>query len=100
MGTVFLEIILRDTDLVAAGCQGRDEIEDPLTEALEDAGLGEITGAGGGMGLHNMDVEITEDQRFDQALRLIRRTLRKLNVPASTKIVRHQPEKVVYAVYD
>ena len=100
MGTVFLEILLQDSDLVAAGFEGRDEIEDPLAEALEKADLGEVTGAGGGMGLHNVDVEIAEDQQFDQALRLIRRTLRKLNVPASTRIVRHQPEKVVYAVYD
>lgn len=43
----FLEIVLESADFTL---DSRDEVEDPLHEALTEAGIGEVTGAGGGMG--------------------------------------------------
>ncbi len=52
----FLEIILKSEDFAHAG---RDEIEDPLDEALQAAGLGEVTGGGSGIDSNNIDVEVS-----------------------------------------
>ncbi len=38
---IFLEIVFQSADFTFGG---RDEIEDPLEEALPDAGIGEVTG--------------------------------------------------------
>ena len=53
----FLEIVLQAADFTFGG---RDEIEDPLDDALRSAGLGEVTGGGTGMGVCNIDVEVFE----------------------------------------
>jgi len=41
----------------------RHEIEDSLDEALQRAGLGEVTGGGAGMGKANIDVEVSDPIR-------------------------------------
>jgi hypothetical protein len=43
----FLEIVLESKDFTL---DSRDAVEDPLHDALTAAGIGEVTGAGGGMG--------------------------------------------------
>lgn len=58
----------------------REEIEDALDEALQGAGLGEVTGGGTGLGLVHMDVEV-DATRGNEAADLIRRTLQGLGVP-------------------
>ena len=100
MPTVFLEIVLRASDFTEAGFEARDEIEDPIADALEEHGLGEVTGGGGGMGWLNIDVEVGGEAHFQDALGLIRRTLVAMRVPRSTQIIRHQPTKIVFDVYD
>lgn len=100
MQTVFIEVDFEPGSLVAAGFYGRDEIEDPLDDALTEAGLGEVTGGGSGSRGTNIDVEISSAKRFEEALALIRQTLRDLNAPATTKIIRHKPQRVEYGLYD
>ena len=98
MSDVFMEVIVNVAEASALGIESRDEIEDPLEEALSASGLGAVTGGGGGMGVYVLDVEIIE-QQFDEALSIIRQALQTLKVPASTRIKRSQPEKIEFAVY-
>lgn len=100
MADVFLEVWFEGDSLEQAGFGGRSGIEDDLSEALEHARLGEVTGGGGGIRGSNIDIEIEDEQKFEQALELIRKVLRDLKVPAGTTITRYEPEKVVYPVYD
>jgi hypothetical protein len=102
--TFLLEIVLNDADLRAAGSGGRSDIEGPLEEELVAAGVGEVTGGGGGMGLSNIDVAVTDR---DQGLAFVRRVLRELEVPPSTIINVHQGDRTLgtgktttYLVYD
>jgi hypothetical protein len=60
--TVFVEIVLDSAALLAAGIEGRDEIEDPLAEALGEQALGEVTGGGSGAGTSIVEVEVPADQ--------------------------------------
>jgi hypothetical protein len=92
--TTFFEIILHDADFTF---DGRDEIEDPLDDALRAAKLGEVTGGGSGMGLCNIDVEVTDPVR---GLALVREQLRALGVAPSTEINQYEPEHIVHRVYE
>jgi hypothetical protein len=90
MGThapAFLEIVLESTDFTL---ESRDAVEDPLHEALTEAGIGEVTGAGGGMGKSNIDVEVTD---LEVGLAVVRRVLGDLKVAASTVIYAHQGDR-------
>jgi len=95
MGTVFLEIILLTKDMEAAGVLSRDDIEDPLSEALEEAGVGEVTGGGGGLGKYTIDVEVSR-WRFRKAMKVIRAALRTAHAPSSTVILRHAPREETF----
>ncbi len=92
--TTFFEIILYDSDF---RFDGRDEVEDPLDDALRAANLGSVTGGGSGMGLCNIDVEVTDPIR---GLALIREQLRSLGVASSTEINQYDPEQIVHRVYE
>ena len=92
--TIFLEVVFQSMDF---NFESRDEIEDPLEEALQNAGLGEVTGAGSGAGIINIDIEVND---FENGLGLIRHVLRVLGVAASTVINQYHPNKVVHSVYD
>jgi hypothetical protein len=92
--TSFLEVVLlpnEDTTYF-----GRDEIEDPLHEALVRAGLGEVTGGGTGADCSMIDVEVSDPVR---GLALVREILVRLNVPRDTVINQYQPKKVEHKVY-
>ncbi len=93
----FLEVIIDARDAASRGLLSRDEVEDPLAEALEESGLGEVSGGGGGGGRYIIDVEVDEE-RFPQALELIRSTLRGLRAPASTSIKRHKPKEETFSI--
>lgn len=92
--TTFFEIILQAADFTF---DRRDEIEDPLDEALQAAGLGEVTGGGSGMGIANIDVEVTDTQR---GLALIREVLQTLGVAPSTIIRQSGSPSIEHSVYD
>jgi hypothetical protein len=66
-----------------SACLERDEVEDSLQEGLVAAGIGEVTGAGSGLGVSNLDVEVTG---LKEGLALVRKVLRDLEVPPSTTI--------------
>jgi hypothetical protein len=87
---IFLEIVFKNADFPF---EGRDEVEDPLFDALEEAAVGEVTGGGGGSETCNIDVEVTDLQR---GLEVIRTTLRGLGCPASTEIHQHQPQHTIH----
>lgn len=89
----FLEIVFVASDFVY---EGRDEIEDPLQEALETSGLGEVTGGGGGMGVANIDVEVID---LERGLAVVRRVLQELGVASSTVINQYKPSRAKYLVY-
>lgn len=99
MAKAFLEVVINSIDLNAAGVESRDEIEDPLNEALLLAGLGEVTGGGGGKGVTIIDVEILSEDQFDNSLEKMRKILQNLGVPKSTIIKRSSPKRTVYQVY-
>lgn len=100
MDTVFLEIIFDADDFAKMNIEGRDEIEDPLYDALIEANIGEITGGGTGSGIVMIDVEIENEQKFDEGLLIIRQILRDLDCPKSTVIKRAKPSEKIYKVYD
>jgi hypothetical protein len=79
-----LEVVLQSGD---AAFLERDEVEDALQQALMAAGIGEVTGAGSGPGVSNLDVEVTD---LDQGLALVRKVLQDLEVPPSTMVYRNQ----------
>lgn len=93
-GTTFFEIILQTEDFTFGG---RDEIEDPIDEALQQAELGEVTGGGTGMGRSNIDIEVTDPQR---GLALIREILRSVGVAPSTVIRQAGAPPIYYPVYE
>jgi hypothetical protein len=95
MATVFLEVVLITQDMQATGLLSRDEVEDPLSDALESAALGEVTGGGGGSGVYIIDVEVSE-KRFEEALSVMRSALRAARAPPSTEIRRHSPRETTY----
>jgi hypothetical protein len=80
----FLEIILQAADFTL---HARDDVEDPLHDALTATGLGEVTGAGSGLGISNIDIEVTD---LHAGLALVRRVLRELKVAPSTVIYLHE----------
>ena len=92
--TTFFEIILQAADFHFGG---RDEIEDPLDEALQNASLGEVTGGGSGSGVSNIDVEVTD---ADQGLMVIRQVLQSLEVAKSTVIRQSGEPSIRHSVYD
>ncbi len=97
---MFLAIYFEADSLQSAGFSGRDEIEDPLDEALTAAGLGEVTGGGSGERGSNIDIDINDEKNFDEALALIRKVLRELHVPATTVIKRYEPQEASCIVYE
>jgi len=91
--TTFYEIILQSADFTFSG---RDEIEDPLHEALKEASLGEVTGGGSGMGRSNIDVEVNDAEK---GLSKIREVLKVLGVAPSTEINQYEPVRITHRVY-
>ena len=89
----FLDVVFLASDFVNGG---RDEIEAPLQEALEAAGLGEVTGGGGGMGVANIGVEVID---LERGLALVRQVLQQLRVAPSTVINQYQPIRIKHSVY-
>lgn len=79
---MFIEIILAAHDMRAAGLASRDDVEEPLEEALDASGLGAVTGGGGHAGMVTVDVEV-EDAVAAKALALLKLTLVRLHVPGS-----------------
>lgn len=92
--TAFLEIVLKSQDY---NFGGRDEIENPLDAALQEANLGEVTGGGSGPGSSNIDVEVND---LERGLALVRKVLRDLQVARSTTIIQRTPGFAVHRVYD
>jgi len=99
MKPVFLELQFDSKDCLEVGIESRDEIEDDFEEVLEKSGLGAVTGGGGGMGVYNIDVDLFDETKLQDAISVIRKFLISLNVPRSSKIVRHTPQREEFSVY-
>ena len=95
----FIEIIFPTGTLKAAGFGGRDEIEDSLDDALVQAGIGEVTGAGSGSESSNLDVEIGNHVTPAAAVSQVARILRDMKVPQETRLIVRTPERRVINPY-
>jgi len=91
---IFLEILFQAADFQFGG---RDEVEDPLDDALRRESVGEVTGGGSGVGIANIDVEVTD---LGRGLVVIRRVLQSLGVARSTVIRQHVPAERTHLVYE
>lgn len=74
--------------------------EDPLNEALEQAGLGEVVGGGTQMadepaGIAFCELEISIMEASDTTLKLITSTLEGLGAPKGSKLIIHDEEREV-----
>ncbi|GGS07578.1 hypothetical protein [Deinococcus sedimenti] len=58
----FIELVFPMT--AAFGMDEREEIEDTLHSRLVSEGIGEVSGAGAGMGVMNVDVDIEESWQY------------------------------------
>lgn len=93
---MLVEIVMGVSALAASRFTARDEIDEPLAEALENSGLGEVTGGGSGGGKAIIDVELSGD--LDAGIQLVRDTLVRLKVPPGTLISCHAPRNEVLKV--
>jgi hypothetical protein len=84
--SMLLVLLFKPSSLSEAGFEGRDEIEDPLHDALVEAGIGEVSGGGGGIYGSNIDVEVDDPNDVPGAIALIRQVLIGLNAPTSATI--------------
>lgn len=91
MSSVFFEIVVNASEAQAAGIESRDEIEDPVEEALAESGLAEVTGGGGGSGVYIIDVEVFSEEQVEAALGVIRGVLEKVGAPPTTRLRRGKP---------
>ena len=69
-----------------------DYFEDPLQDALEEAGAGEVTGGGTQLadepaGIAFCDLEISLPKYSDDAINLIQRRLSELGAPKGSKLI-------------
>lgn len=79
MRDVFLVVNIKAEDLAGTTIESRDELVDPLHEALEESELGEVSGSGAGMG-YIIDV-------FGNGLRMAFRTrIHRLSDPISENV--------------
>jgi hypothetical protein len=92
--TIFLEVVLQAADFEFGG---RDEVEDPLEEALASAELGAVTGGGAGSGVVIVDIEVVD---LDASLELLRSVLKNLQVARSTRIKQYQPAEIAHLIYE
>ncbi|WP_052351988.1 DUF7660 family protein [Deinococcus pimensis] len=83
--TVLYEIIIEMKAVGSDDLTDRDDVEEALGAALDEAGLGNVTGAGAGMGVFVLDVEVVRGEK-DRALDLILRVLNELGLPPSTRV--------------
>jgi hypothetical protein len=97
---IFLEVFFPDDSLEESGIEGRDELEEPLKNALRLSGLGDVIGGGGGEDGSNIDIEVHNESDFDKTLTLIRQILQDNNAPTGTVITRYKPVETVYNLYD
>jgi uncharacterized protein YjbI with pentapeptide repeats len=89
---VLLELVVSGQAVKAAGLGGRDEIEDPLDQALAAARLGRVTGGAAGLGSVVLDVEIQRLADLDRARKVIQRVLGDAGVLAGAELHQLRPE--------
>jgi hypothetical protein len=96
----FFELSFDAVDFQNCGFDARDELEDPLDEALQNAKIGEVTGGGSGRGRTNIDIETFDDVSDEDALAIIRSVLIKLGAPRSSMLTRTQPVKQQWPIFE
>ena len=96
----FFELSFDAADFQNCGFEAREELEDPLEQALQTSGIGEVTGGGSGRGRTNIDIETFEGITDDEAVETIRRILKSLGAPRSSVLASAQPMKRKWAVFE
>jgi|SRR5579871_5167130 len=97
----FLEISFPDHSSTAMEIEGRDEVEDPIDDALKEAGIGKVTGGGGGWDRgFNIDVEIEDERNLAQALQIIRQVLKDLKASPEATITHRDGNDTEYSIYE
>jgi hypothetical protein len=96
----FFELSFDAADFQSCGFESRDELEDPLDQALQTSGMGEVTGGGSGRGRTNIDIETFDGISDDEAVEKIRAILKNLGAPRSAVLASAQPMKRRWAVYE
>lgn len=96
----FFELSFDAADFKNCGFEAREELEDPLEQALQTSGIGEVTGGGSGRGRTNIDIEMFDEISDDEAVEALRRILKNLGAPCSSVLASAQPMKRQWAVFE
>lgn len=96
----FFELSFDAADFQNCGFEAREELEDPLEQALQTSGIGEVTGGGSGRGRTNIDIEMFDEISDDEAVEALRRILKNLGAPRSSVLASAQPMKRQWAVFE
>ena len=96
----FFELSFDAADFHHCGFESREDLEDPLEQALQTSGIGEVTGGGSGKGRTNIDIETFDGVSDDEAVEMMRRILKSLGAPRSSVLASAQPMKRQWAVFE
>jgi hypothetical protein len=95
----FFELSFDTADFQNCGFESREDLEDPLEQALQSAGIGEVTGGGSGRGRTNIDIETFDGIPDDEAVETIRAILKSLGAPRSAVLASALPMRHQWAVF-
>jgi hypothetical protein len=78
----------------------RYEIEEHLSESLQEHHIGIVSGSLEDSEKINFQIELYDDKHFNKGLKLIRSVLKHLKVPENAVINKIAAGKTVYPVYE
>ena len=83
------ELLIPDQDF---GFDTISDVEQPLDQALIEAGVGEVTGGGIGAGWYRIEMDLTQPER---AFEVVRRLATWLELPSSTLLRELESQKTL-----
>ncbi len=98
MPAVFMVVSFPPNSYSSMGIDGRDEIEDALDDDLQRHGIGEVTGGGSGIHGSDVDLEVYDESRVNEAVATIQATLARLSAPSGTRIRKPDPPAFEYRI--
>ena len=88
--TGFLELAI---PLTNSGEDNLEEIEEDIQKALEVRSLGEVSGAGTGLGFRILDVDIHDHKHIGDVVQLLKKILLEYQLPKGVFVQIQQPYK-------